>query len=165
VLLVAGGALTLAALAGLYVRRGHRGHRALVAGLAAGFGFGVVGTLLKDVVTGLPGGLFTTWTPLIVVAVGASSIVMGQTAYRCGTLIESLPALTVLEPVVAIALARPLYGERLAPGLLAHTGQVLGLLLLSVGVVVLARRSARRAASAPVPVPEEELPDVRPEAA
>jgi hypothetical protein len=165
VLLVAGGALTLAALAGLYVRRGHRGHRALVAGLAAGCGFGVVGTLLKDVVTGLPGGLFTTWTPLIVVAVGAASIVMGQTAYRCGTLIESLPALTVLEPVVAIALARPLYGERLAPGLLAHTGQVLGLLLLSVGVVVLARRSARRATSAPVPVPEEELPDARSEAA
>jgi hypothetical protein len=163
VLLAAGVALGLAALAGLYVRRPHRGHRALVAGLAAGIGFGVVGTLLKDVVGTLPGSLWHSWVPLLVVAVGATSIVMGQTAYRCGHLIESLPALTVCEPIVAILLARPLYHERLARGLLAHSGQVLGLLLLAGGVILLARLSARRAATAPVPLPEDRLPEAHPQ--
>jgi hypothetical protein len=163
VLLAAGVALGLAAIAGLYVRRPQRSHRALVAGLAAGIGFGVVGTLLKDVVGTLPGSLWHSWVPLLVVAVGASSIVMGQTAYRCGHLIESLPALTVCEPVVAILLARPLYHERLARGLLAHSGQVLGLLLLAGGVILLARLSARRAGTAPVPLPEDRLPEARPQ--
>jgi hypothetical protein len=50
--------------------------------------------------------------------------------------------MAVLEPVVASALAYPLYGERLAPGLLAHTAQTLGALMLVVGLVWLARRSA-----------------------
>jgi drug/metabolite transporter (DMT)-like permease len=152
-LLAACATLALIALAWTWASRPERPHRALALGIAAGTGFGMTGTLLKQVVHQAPTSWAGLWPLLLMVLVGACSIVSAQSAYQAGHLIESLPPLTVLEPVIAAGIASFAFGEALAPGLLAHTGQVLGLLLLAGGVIDLARRPAPLLEEIPLPVP------------
>jgi drug/metabolite transporter (DMT)-like permease len=124
-------------------RREHR-HRALALGIAAGCGFGMTGVLLKQVVHAAPTTWSTTWPLLLLLLCGATSIICAQSAYQAGALIESLPSLTVLEPVVAVVVASMAYGERLHPGMWWHGGQVAGMLLLAAGVTGIARAESRR---------------------
>jgi drug/metabolite transporter (DMT)-like permease len=146
VLLLAGAGALLAAFGAFWWRRGpDRPHKALALGIAAGIGFGITGVLLKQVVRHPPTDWHTIWPLLLMAVVGATSIVLAQSAYQTGALIESLPCLTVLEPVVAVAVASRAYGEHLHPGFLHHTGQFLGLVLLAVGVVGIARAEMARA--------------------
>jgi drug/metabolite transporter (DMT)-like permease len=152
-LLAAAAVLGLIAVAWAWAGRPHRPHRALALGIAAGTGFGLTGTLLKQVVHEPPTSWRGLWPVLLMLLVGACSIVSAQSAYQAGQLIESLPPLTVLEPVVAAAIASFAFGEALAPGLLAHAGQLLGLLLLTAGVIDLARRPAPVLEEIPIPVP------------
>jgi hypothetical protein len=134
-------ALLAAGTAAGWSARPRARHRAFVLAAAAGIGFGVAGLLLKEVV-GQP---LARWpASAALVAVGAVSIVLSQWAYRAGSLIQSLPVLTVLEPLVAILASGPVFGERLAPGAAAHTGQLVGVLGLGLGVALLSRRTARR---------------------
>lgn len=149
------GAATLMVLASLWAVRPRAPHKALALGLAAGGGFGMTGLLLKDVVAHPPAELLSSWTTYVLLASGAASIIFAQWAYQSGALIESLPVMAILEPLVAVGLAAPVYGERLAPGLVATTGQVVGVVGLVIGVAVLARRTAAReqAGAAPVVVP------------
>jgi drug/metabolite transporter (DMT)-like permease len=145
VLLLAGaGALLAAAGAAWWSRPPDRPHRALALGIAAGCGFGITGVLLKQVVHNAPTTWPAIWPLLLMVVVGGTSIVLAQSAYQAGALIESLPSLTVLEPVVAVAVASRAYGEHLHPGLLFHTGQFLGLLMLAGGVITIARAEMGR---------------------
>jgi drug/metabolite transporter (DMT)-like permease len=145
VLLLAGAAALLAAGGAAWWRRGpDRPHKALALGIAAGIGFGVTGVLLKQVVRHPPTDWHAIWPLLLMVVVGATSIVMAQSAYQTGALIESLPCLTVLEPVVAVAVASRAYGEHLHPGVLFHAGQFFGLVLLAVGVIGIARAEVAR---------------------
>jgi hypothetical protein len=150
------GFVVISAAAALWARRPGAAHRALALAVAAGLGFGITGLLVKDVVARSPGDWLTSWTTYVLLATGAASIVFAQWAYQSGALIESLPVMAVLEPLVAVGLAGPVYGERLAPGFIATTGQVVGVVGLTVGVLVLARRSAanevRRAEVEHVPV-------------
>jgi drug/metabolite transporter (DMT)-like permease len=124
-------------------RRQHR-HRALALGIAAGCGFGMTGVLLKQVVHAAPTTWSTIWPLLLLLLCGATSIICAQSAYQAGALIESLPSLTVLEPVVAVVVASMAYGERLHPGMWWHGGQVAGMLLLAAGVTGIARAESRR---------------------
>ena len=145
VLLLAGSAAIGAALlAAWWSRNPERPHRALALGVAAGCGFGITGTLLKQVVRNAPTSWPAIWPLLLMVAVGVTSIVLAQSAYQAGALIESLPSLTVLEPVVAVIVASRAYGEHLHGGWLHHTGQALGLLLLAAGVIGIARAETNR---------------------
>jgi hypothetical protein len=59
----------------------------------------------------------------------------------------SLPAITVAEPLVAIVIGQALFGEHIDHSALAVVGEVLGLVLMAVGVI----RLARCEASAPMP--------------
>lgn len=145
ILLLAGAAAILAALGAAWWRSlPGRPHKALALGVAAGCGFGITGVLLKQVVRHPPTGWHSTWPLLLMIVVGVTSIVLAQSAYQTGALIESLPPLTVLEPVVAVAIASRAYGEHLHPGWLHHLGQGGGLLLLAVGVVIIARAEGSR---------------------
>ncbi|KQS65997.1 DMT family transporter [Modestobacter sp. Leaf380] len=156
----AGGAALLMVGAALWALRPDAPHKALALGVAAGGGFGITGLVLKDVVAHPPAELLTSWTTYLLLVSGAASIVFAQWAYQSGALIECLPVMAVLEPLVAVGLAAPVYGEQLAPGFLATTGQVVGVVGLVVGVAVLARRTAARettgvplAVPAPAPAP------------
>lgn len=144
-------ALACAGAATLHGRDPGRRHRAFVFGVAAGIGYGVAGLLLKQ----LMGSSFGNWAAWATfaefAAVGGVAVLVAQWGYQAGPLVESLPVTTVLEPVLAVALSGPLFGEHLATGALAGSGQVLGALVLLVGVVVLAWRTAQRE-QAPAPV-------------
>jgi hypothetical protein len=145
VLVLAGTGALLAALGAAWWRLGpRRPHKALALGIAAGCGFGITGVLLKQVVRHPPTTWHTIWPLLLMIVVGATSIVLAQSAYQAGALIESLPCLTVLEPVVAVAVASRAYGEHLHAGWLPHLGQFTGLVLLATGVVVIARAEMNR---------------------
>lgn len=141
VLLIACGSALVALAAGwAWSARPTARHRALALGTAAGIGFGLTGVLLKQVVGRAPTSWAALWPLVAMLVVGAGAIVAAQAAYRAGALIESLPPLTVLEPVVAVVVAAVAFGEHLAPGWLARSGQLAGLVLLAVGVIALARR-------------------------
>jgi len=141
-LLCLAGLVVVATAAALWARRPGAAHRALALAVASGLGFGITGLLVKDVVARPPGEWLFSWTTYVLLATGATSIVFAQWAYQSGALIEALPVMAVLEPLVAVGLAGPVYGERLAPGFVMHAGQVVGVVGLTVGVLVLARRSA-----------------------
>jgi hypothetical protein len=138
----AGAALVVAVAVAVWARDAARPHRALVLGIAGGTSFGVTGLLLKQVLS-VP---LISWSAAATAAelavVAGCGIVLTQRAYQAGSLIESLPVTTVLEPAVGVLLAGPLFGEWLAPGLALHAGQFAGVALLVGGLAVLARRSA-----------------------
>ncbi|MCU1607407.1 MAG: hypothetical protein JWP46_3872 [Modestobacter sp.] len=139
-------ALVIAAGAGLTGATRTARHRPLWLATAAGLGFGVTGLLLKDLM-GQPVARWpSSWSLLAFLVVGIVSVLMAQWAYQAGPLIQSLPVMTVLEPLVVILAAGPVFGEWLAPGAVAHAGQLLGVLALVGGVAVLSRSAARREA-------------------
>lgn len=145
VLLTGGLAVLVLGVAALaWNRHHHRKHRALALGIAAGCGFGMTGVLLKQVVHAAPTSWSTIWPLLLLVLCGGISIVCAQSAYQAGALIESLPSLTVLEPVVAVVVASMAYGERLHPGAWWRVGQVAGMLVLAAGVTGIARAESKR---------------------
>jgi drug/metabolite transporter (DMT)-like permease len=166
VVLLAGGLavvlLGLAALAWNHDKR--HAHRALGLGIAAGCGFGMTGVLLKQVVHTAPTSWSAIWPLLVLLLCGATSIVCAQSAYQAGALIESLPSLTVLEPVVAVAMASRAYGERLHPGLFWHVGQAAGMLLLAAGVIGIARAEMARHTALSEHVPESHWSELPPSA-
>jgi drug/metabolite transporter (DMT)-like permease len=155
VLLAGGLAVLLLGLAAIaWNHREEHAHRALALGIAAGCGFGMTGVLLKQVVHAAPTSWSTTWPLLLLLLCGATSILCAQSAYNAGALIESLPSLTVLEPVVAVVVASMAYGEGLHPGAWWHLGQVAGMVLLAVGVTGIARAEGRRHTPLSEPVPD-----------
>lgn len=146
-LAASGGALAVTALGWVWSRNPARPHRALALGVAAGCGYGMTGVLLKQAVHRLPTTWAGLWPWLLLLAVGGIAGVCAQGAYAAGALVESVPSLTVLEPVVAIAVASLAYGETLAGGALEAAGQAVGLVILAIGVTGIARAEAARAAS------------------
>lgn len=137
-----GAALLLGVIAVLYARRGAARYGALALGLAAGVAFGVMTLTLAAVVSFPPGQWLTTWHTAALAVLAGGGGGLAQLAYQAGPLTASLPALTVTEPLVALLAAGPVFGETLAPGLGAHTGQVAGVAMLLAGLVVLARSEA-----------------------
>jgi drug/metabolite transporter (DMT)-like permease len=117
-------------------------HRATWLGLGAGIGFGLAAGLVKSAV-----GLFarhgvsalTSWTPYAFVVVVTVSIVVGQYAFNAGPLARSLPILTIVDPLVSVAIGSVAFGETVSSGLWPVTGQLLGFSLMSIGVLALCR--------------------------
>jgi hypothetical protein len=141
----------LAAAVAARVHRARVRHAAAALAAVAGAGFGLTGVLLKVVVQ-VPVRDWPTAGPLwALIGVGAAGTALAQWSYSAGPLVQSQPVLTALEPVVALALAGPVFAERLAGGAPAHVGQLVGLLLMLVGIVEVARHTAAPP-SVPAPV-------------
>jgi hypothetical protein len=137
-------------LAGAAVRRGTA--RAVLLAVAAGVAYGVGAALTKGVVSLLDDGLLallTSWeTWLLAVAMGGGTLLQ-QSAYQAGALEASLPAVTVGEPVVAVALGIAVLGERLRAD--GAEWALIGVLVvvMAAATVALARAAARDAAPVP----------------
>jgi drug/metabolite transporter (DMT)-like permease len=138
------GTLVVAGAAAVVSTRRTAGRRTLWLATSAGLGFGVTGLLLKD----LMGQPLTRWPPgwtlPAFLVIGAVAILMSQWAFHSGPLVQSLPVMTVLEPLVVLLAAGPVFGERLASGPVAHAGQIAGAAALIGGVLLLSRSAARR---------------------
>jgi len=142
------GWILLAALTGTVVvglvafAREARRWRALSLGLAAGILGGVQSALIERNAHLLAHGVghaLTTWPPYALLGVALVGLVLAQSAFQAGDIRKSLPALTVAEPITAILIGQFLYSEHIAVGVLATFGEVVGLLLMTAGVIGLAQ--------------------------
>lgn len=141
---IAAGVLVAVATATLVLtaRRAGGGTAAALLGIATGALFAVTASLIK-VCTGLlargPLHLLTGWQLYALAAAGALGILLNQLAYQSGPLSASLPAITVVDPLLAILLGVVVFDERLRHGPAAIAGEVLFLGLLATAGVALSR--------------------------
>lgn len=141
--LIAG--LAIAALAGVLVAKGKRSpvaKQATLLATAAGVLYGLQDALTERTLTqfghGIAGTLLS-WTPYTLLVVGAIGLLLAQSAFEEAPLGASLPAITVAEPVVGIALGVGIYNEYLNLGAGALAIELLGFALMVVGVFLVAR--------------------------
>ena len=136
-------ACTAVVTAACVVLAGRRAHqRALLLGAGTGVLYGVTASLTERTGHLLDGGVghaAASWAPYALATVAVLGLLLNQSAYQAGNLRESLPVITVGEPVVAILIGQLLFGERIAttPGSLV--GEVVGLVAMTIGVVALSR--------------------------
>ena len=112
---------------------------------AAGVIYGAAAALTKTTSHLLARGLLpllTHWQPYVLVVFGVGGMLLAQSAFQAGALDLSLPTMTVVDPVVSIAIGASLFGEAISSGPLAVTAEVVALVVMSVGVVLLARAEA-----------------------
>lgn len=131
--------------------------RAWLLGLAAGIAFGLTSALLKQVVGQLaasPVDLLTGWPAYALLAVGLTGVALAQLSYQAGSLAASQPALTIAEPLVAIAIGWSAFGEQLAVTPTARVAQIIGFLMMSWAVL----RLCLLTGAVPSPVPHEASP-------
>jgi drug/metabolite transporter (DMT)-like permease len=122
--------------------------RALALGLATGTCFGVLAGLVKVVVGQLGNGGFGTvlasWPIYGLAVIGAVGLVLNMSAFQVGPLGASLAALTIVDPLVSVALGVAGFGERLSSGSVSIALEAAGLLVMSVGVAATAQYAAGR---------------------
>lgn len=129
--------LTTAGLLGLARWRPAAAAPAL--GTAAGIAVGAASVLLAYCAarTGDLPALLTTFPPYAALAVGLVGLMLTQASFQTGALGPPLAALSVTEPVVAVALAVVVLHERLPTGLAIALAGSLGAALAVAGVLVL----------------------------
>jgi hypothetical protein len=126
--------------------------RALLLGAATGIIYGVTSAVTERTGHVLYGGVLhalATWPPYVLAAASILGLLVNQSAYQAGDLRQSLPVLTVAEPIVAIVIGQFLFGEHIDSSALAITGEVVGLVLMTAGVVQLGRMSVPAAPTVP----------------
>ena len=129
------------------VSRGSAPRRSLALGSATGIVFGVTAAITERTSHRLGislGHVLGDWSPYVLIAISIGGLLLNQSAFQAGDLKWSLPAITVLEPLVAILIAQTLFHEHIATGALHVTGEIVGLLSMVIGVFVLARSPALR---------------------
>jgi drug/metabolite transporter (DMT)-like permease len=125
--------------------------RPLLLGVGAGVIFAVTASLTERTGHLLDRGVLqvlASWSPYTLAALGILGLLLNQSAYQAGDLRMSLPAIAVAEPLVAIIIAQALFGEHIDHSALAVVGELLGLLLMVVGVIRLGRHQAPAADTA-----------------
>jgi drug/metabolite transporter (DMT)-like permease len=126
--------------------------RALLLAVTTGLAYGLSAALTKGVVSLLDDGpvaVLTSWETYVLVAALTGGTLLQQSAFQAGDLAASLPAITVVEPVVAVALGLTVLGEQVhADGAeWALIGVLVGVMV--VATVALARSAARDQAARP----------------
>ena len=114
--------------------------RALLLATAVGGLFGVVAVLTKIVMNMVTEGhavrLLASPVGYLLALVGVVATLLQQSAFHAGSLQASVPAMLVLEPVVAVALGQVILGEHLAVN--PPTAIVLGIALAAMAAATIA---------------------------
>ena len=114
--------------------------RALLLATAVGVLFGVVAVLTKIVMNtvaeGAPARLLTSPVAYVLALVGVVATLLQQSAFHAGSLRASVPAMLVLEPVVAVLLGQIVLGEHLVVN--PPTAVVLGIALAVMAAATIA---------------------------
>lgn len=117
--------------------------RGLLLGGASGALFGLVAGLAKTVLgrlgNGLPG-VLGHWTVYALVIVGIWAVLLNQRAYQVSRLSVSAPILNIVQVFVAVGFGVVVFGEEFGSTPAALIGEVVGLVLVVVGVYRLASR-------------------------
>jgi drug/metabolite transporter (DMT)-like permease len=136
---------TTAVVALVTFSHGSPQRRSLALGAATGIVFGTTAAITERTshLLGISlGHALGDWSPYVLVVVSIGGLLLNQSAFQAGDLNWSLPAITVLEPLVAILIGKTLFHEHIATGALHVTGETLGLASIVVGVLVLAKSPA-----------------------
>jgi drug/metabolite transporter (DMT)-like permease len=138
--LVAAVAVTLALSTLPLATRLNGWRRALLLATAVGGLFGVVAVLTKIVMNMVTEGhaarLLTSPVVYLLALVGIVATLLQQSAFHAGSLQASVPAMLVLEPVVAVALGQVILGEHLTVN--PQTAVVLGCALAAMAAATIA---------------------------
>jgi len=158
---IAGSAINIAAVVGLYIAaRAQRrtAFRAALLGAASGLGYGLTAAFTKGMAAqfseGGIGGVLASWQLYACGAAGICSTWLLQNAYHSGTLAAAQPGITLLDPIVATCWGAVAFGEQVRHGWVLLAAP-LPLAAMTVGVIALSRSHAWQR--------NEDLPEVRAE--
>ena len=122
-------------------RSGSPTRRAALHGAAAGVMWALEATFIKsmtdDATQGGLAGLFTHWPVYAVAVGGAAGVVLEQAALQTGPLRVSQPLLTIIDPIVSIALSVWLFGEYFVMDAAMLAAAAAGFCVMCIGVVVM----------------------------
>lgn len=128
--------------------------RASLQATAAGFIYGLTAAYAKSVsyiIQSNPGSIghlalrvSESWEVYGIAITGLASMVLAQSAFQAGPLGWSLPALTVVDPVVSIMVGVLAFGESVNDSVIGIFAEAVGLMIMAVGVVVVARSPKTR---------------------
>jgi drug/metabolite transporter (DMT)-like permease len=119
--------------------------RAALLAAAAGLIYGLTAALTKTVAHLLGigvGPLLKSWELYVLVVAGVGGMLLAQSAFQAGPLDASLPVLTVVDPVVSIAIGALAFGEGIRTGALPSVLELAGIAAMSVGVFMLSHAEA-----------------------
>jgi len=141
----AAAALTLAgaSLLGRHQRAATR--TAIRLGIAVGALYATTAALLKaltDIAVRHPIAIAWSWQLYVVIVLGAAGLVLNQLAFQAGPLTASLPAISIVDPLLSIVVGVWVFDEHLRHGVLTDIGFGGLLVVLSVAVIQLARAAA-----------------------
>jgi hypothetical protein len=117
-----------------------RSRRAAVLGAATGISWGFVAAVIKELSSHLGdgiGAIFSNWSPYVLVAVGAVTMLLASHALAAGPLAASQPGFTVLDPLSASLLGIFLFGEHIRTGVGDLVGEALALAIICAGASAL----------------------------
>jgi drug/metabolite transporter (DMT)-like permease len=144
VVLPLGAGLAAAVVGCLAVARRSESLRPLALALACGISYGVSAFLIKLVVshTGGFAGILTDWPIYALAIVGPLGFLLNIDAFQTGAIIAPVLAIiTVCDPLISIALAALWLDEKLSSSPAAIAGEVISLVVMSVGIVIVAHRA------------------------
>lgn len=139
------GGLAAAAVAGAAIaasRGGSVTRRAAFLGIATGVSWGFIAAVIKELSShtdGGPSAIFTNWSVYVLIGAGCAVMLLTSHAMAAGPLAASQPGFTLGDPITAILLGAFLFAETLQTSPAAVTAEVLGLVVLALGVWVLSR--------------------------
>jgi drug/metabolite transporter (DMT)-like permease len=119
--------------------------RAMLLALGSGAAFGYVAAVTERTGHILNAGVLhtlATWPPYALLVSALVALLLTQSAFHAGVLRLSLPTLTVVQPLVAVAIGLACFGENIETHGAAPIAEVLGLLFITGGVFALARSPA-----------------------
>jgi drug/metabolite transporter (DMT)-like permease len=119
-----------------------RSRRAAVLGAATGISWGFVAAVIKELSSHLGdgfGGVLASWSPYVLVVVGAATLLLSSHALSAGPLAASQPGFTVLDPLSASLLGIFLFGEHIRTGIPDLFVEALTLALVIAGASALSQ--------------------------
>jgi len=132
--------------------RRHGGRRALLLGIATGTAYGMQDGITRTVYAGFThhgAAALASWPVWTLVVVGAIGVLLAQNAFDCAPLTSSLPAISIVEPLIGIVLGVALFDSRVRtswPALLLAAGS---LAVMFVGAFFVSRAHVVRDATGP----------------
>lgn len=113
----------------------------LLLGISAGVVFGLIaGTLKATTNAASHGTLFTSWPLYVLVPLGIAGFLLNQRAYHKAPLASSLPALNMINPLVAVGFGIAVFHERPSEHLAPILAECVGLAGVLAGIFFLARK-------------------------
>ena len=133
--------------------------KAATIGVATGISWGFVAAVIKEMSTHKTlGSALSSWTPYVLVGVGALSMLLAAHALQAGPLAASQPGFTIVDPLVASLLGIFLFAEHLQVQPFDIVIEVLSLAALVWGVVTLSHSQLIHGEDPETLTPEPEPP-------